>query len=220
MVCHEHQNNQSPDCSSSGGLGIFHNLQDALQMAEKEAHDSKCVRTPIKESEDRPFFAQHLVPWGTGKTLNTRKPPTPGTVHTPHPHYSYLPYYGPPPRREYSYSERYTIYICKRPCIYPKEGVAWPNQGSTAKETSTPVCSERNTEEPMNFLFRRKVVSHEVTDLGKGKRITLKLECGHMFHIEPTMYFPAVAYCRACADLRGRLRWAWRRVVAFVRYES
>ena len=71
----------------------------------------------------------------------------------------------------------------------------------------------------MRFLFRRKVVSYEVTDLGKGRRLVLKLECGHMFHIEPTPYPPTVKYCRACADLRGRLRRLWRRVVAFVRYE-
>jgi hypothetical protein len=72
----------------------------------------------------------------------------------------------------------------------------------------------------MQFLFRRKVVSYEgPTDLGKGPRLILKLECGHMFHIEPRPCPPTEKYCPACADLRGRLRRLWRRVIAFVRYE-
>jgi hypothetical protein len=100
--------------------------------------------------------------------------------------------------------------VAKRQRLDETEVEEWKTikaQGSKLNETKPTVSFlwifsslERNAEQPMNFLFRRKVVSYEgPTDLGKGLRLILTLECGHMFHIRPPRRMPTNYGCPSCA---------------------
>jgi hypothetical protein len=111
-VSDHHENNASPDCSSSGGGG-YESQAEAIARAEYIAGIYKCRRVKSKEMGGVLFFAERVVPW----TLSNRSScPTCGGPYKGKPRVPRPPVrrYGPAPRISRPYAERYEVKVEKR----------------------------------------------------------------------------------------------------------